>query len=246
MPNQENRKYRHADIVMLTASSTIVENATLYKKELIAKRATWDDPFLSNLKSRIETLIQTYIGVDSAKELRNASQSVAAIQTKALQSLSLFKTQVDQDFKKVPIRKAEILNVLGFNTYYFDAYKNKSQDALINILYQFKKNIDVTLKAEITSKGTDAASIDEIVSYAEALKNANVKQETFKSNRPAITDEAIAAFNDLYDDIISLSKISAKILSSNKAAKESFSYSKLANAQQAALKAKKVASNTNG
>jgi hypothetical protein len=232
MTTEIKRAYKFSDVVMLTSISTIVENAITHKTALIAKRSTWGDPFFSNLKLRIDTLIQTYIGVDSAKSLRNATQTLLAIQEIALEKLSFFKVQIDADFKKTPVRKNEILNLLGFNTYYQDSYKNKSQDALINLLFQFKKNIDASLKTEITAKGTDATSIAEIIAFANNLNTANISQETFKSNRPTITEQAIIAFNDLYNDVISVSTISSKLFTKDKAIKESFSYNKLAAAQK--------------
>ena len=234
------KKFRHNIVVMITAISTVVENAIKNKAAIVAKRATWVDPFLPNLKARIDTVVQTYLGVDSAKDLRNATQALIATQNTALDKLSFFQLQIKQDFKKAPIRRDEILNLLGFNDYYKQAYKNDSQDALINLLYQFKKNMDATLKAEITGKGTDVASITEIIGFADTLKNSNVSQETFKSNRTVLTEQATNVFNDLYDDVIAVGRISAGVFKKDKAIKETFSYTKLANAQQAALKVKKT------
>ena len=233
------RKYRHTDVVMLTSISTIIENAIKNKAALVAKRATWADPFLPNLKTRIDTVIQANLGVDSAKELRQATQALVAIQKTAIDKLGLFKVQIEQDFKKTPVRRDEILNLLGFASHYQNAYKNKSQDALIDLLYQFKKNMDAALKTEITAKGTDAASITEIIGFADTLKNSNVSQETFKSNRPTLSEQAIKTFNDLYDDVIAVGKISSRLFLQDKPLKESFSYTKIANAQQTALKVKK-------
>ena len=234
------RKYRHTDVVMLTSVSTIIENAIKNKVALIAKRATWADPFFPNLKTRIDTVIQANLGVDSAKDLRQATQTLVAVQKTAIDKLGLFKVQIEQDFKKTPIRRDEILNVLGFTSYYQDAYKNKSQDALIDLLYQFKQNMTAALKTEITTKGTDAASIVEIVGFADTLKNSNVSQETFKSNRPALSEQAINTFNDLYDDVIAVGKISSRFFLHDKPLKETFSYTKIANAQQAVTKVKKT------
>lgn len=234
------KKFRHNIVVMVTAISTVVENAIKNKAAIVAKRATWADPFFPNLKTRIDTVVQTYLGVDSAKDLRNATQALIATQNTALDKLSFFQVQIKQDFKKTPVRRDEILNLLGFNSYYKQAYKNDSQDALINLLYQFKKNMDATLKTEITGKGTDAASITEIIGFADTLKNSNVSQETFKSNRTVLTEQATNVFNDLYDDVIAVGRISAGVFKKDNAIKETFSYTKLANAQQAALKVKKT------
>jgi len=42
------RKYKGSDVDMLTVSSTIVEHAIANKTKLVAKRATWADPYLPN------------------------------------------------------------------------------------------------------------------------------------------------------------------------------------------------------
>ncbi len=76
--------------------------------------------------------------------------------------------------------------------------------------------MDATLKTEVTAKGTDAASIVEIIGFADTLKNSNVSQETFKSNRPTLSEQAINTFNDLYDDVIAVGKISSRIFLQDK------------------------------
>ena len=96
------------------------------------------------------------------------------------------------------------------------------------------------LKTEITTKGTAATLIDEVISYADALNDANVNQETFKSNRPTLTDEAVKAFNDYYIDITAIGKIVQRFYKDDKALKETFSFTKIANAQKAAAKTKKA------
>ena len=238
------RKYKYADVVMLTSLATIVENAIINKAEIIAKRANWADPFLQNLLERIDTVIETYLGIDGAKALRKATKTVEDIQANALDKLGFFKLQVEQDFKKTPAQVKDILNELGFTTFYKDASQNKSQDALIDLLFQFKQNATADLITQLTSKGISATMIAEIIDFATNLKTANISQETFKSTRPSITKEAIAVFNDLYDDVIALGKISARIFNGNKAVQESFSYTKLGKLQQATLKEKKAANPT--
>lgn len=230
------RKYKFTDVVMLTSLATIIENAITNNVKIIEKRPTWTVAFFQDILQQIDDAIETYIGVDGAKELRAATKIVETIQADTLQKLSFLKLQIEQDFKKDPLQKTEFLNQLGYITYYKDANENKSQDALIDLLYQFKKNATTALIASITSKGITASSINEIISVAETLKNANISQETFKSNRPAITNEAIAVFNNLYDDVIAIGKISAAIFKDDKALQQSFSFTKLSKVQQAAIK----------
>lgn len=236
---KETRKYNCSDVVLLTTASTIVENAKLKKADLVAKRTTWADPFFPDLATRIDNLTKTYIGVDSAKSLRNATIALKDIQTKALTKLGDVKAQIEADFIKEPTTQKELLTTLGFTTYYTQA-ANKNQEATVNLLFQFKQNMTVATKTKITAKGTAAATIDEIITYADALNEANISQETFKSNRPNITEEAIKEFNDLYIDITAIGKITQRLYKDDKALKETFSFTKIANAQKVAAKAKQT------
>jgi hypothetical protein len=232
MPAIILRSYKVKDVDFLVTSSTIVENAIANKKFLLSKRPTWADPYFDNVKLRIENATQTHLGVDSAKDLRQATQSLTAIQKQALAALSECKVQIAEDFKKVKIRRDEILNLLGFKAYHAKAQK-EDQEALINLLYQFKTNMTAVLKSEIMTKGMAAEAIDEIIGYADGLMNANITQETFKGLRKDVTAAAVKEFNEIYDEIISIGKIAARFFKDKPAKKDLFSFSKVARALNA-------------
>ena len=227
--NTIERNYRNKDVDMLMASSTLIENAISNKDFLLTKRSSWADPFFGNLKTRNENVIQKHLGVDGAKELRQSTQVLLGIQKQALKHLGDVKLQIQEDFKKDPPRRTEILKQLGFTTHLKDA-QNKDQEALISLLYMFKENLTAGLRAEIEEKGTDKATLNAIVGYADALKNANVTQETFKSSKKTITAEAIADFNSIYDDVITVCKIAARLYSDKPYLKDQFSYAKVVKA----------------
>ena len=71
------------------------------------------------------------------------------------------------------------------------------------------------LKTEITAKGTAATLIDRIITYANTLKNADVTQETFKGTRKELTEASLKEFNEIYDAVISICKISTKFFKEN-------------------------------
>ena len=220
------RKYSNKDVEMLTAIATIIENALANKTFLQSKRSTWVDPFFEDLKTKIEQTTDTFLGKDAAKQMREATQVVTQIQKQALSDLAEFKVQVEQDFKSNPVQKTEIITQLGFATY-FKTANTGSQEALVNLLFQFKSNLSAALNTEIVAKGTAQATIDAIVGYAEALKNANISQETFKGTRKEITDEAINAFNEIYDQVISIAKIASNFYKTDKSKQQLFSFSKV-------------------
>ena len=72
---------------MLVTASTVIQTAIDNRQLLQSKRATWDGTFFDDLKTHIETTAQTYLGVDSAKDLRQATAAITAIQKQALKNL---------------------------------------------------------------------------------------------------------------------------------------------------------------
>lgn len=233
--NTLQRHYNSKDVDMLITAATMVDAAIANKDFLISQRATWADPFLQKLKDRIDAATQNYLGVDSAKDLRNATQIIRNIQSKALNDLSLVKIQIKEDFKNNKPRLEEILNNLGYNAYHKDA-RNKDQEALINLLFRFKINLTPELKNEIIDQGTAPESLEKVINHADALKNANINQETFKGMRKNITATSLKEFNEIYDQVISVSKIAARLLNDQPTLKQLFSYNKVSKTLNGSIK----------
>ena len=221
----KKRIYTGSDVNMLTATSTLVELAIAQKTFLISKRPIWADPFLPNLKTRINSAFSIHLGIDNALQMREATQTIYKLQADTLILLAEFKIQVEEDFKKDKKQKEEILTQLGFTSYYKQV-QNNNQEALVNLLYQFTKNMSAKLKTEIITAGTVETTIDDIIAKAQTLKDSSITQETLKSSRPELTHETVKEFNQIYSQVISLAKIAAKFFKSNKTLKAQFSYSK--------------------
>jgi hypothetical protein len=222
------RAYRVKDVDMLVAASIILESAITYKEALQKKRATWADPFFGEQKQKIDTVLQTYLGIDSAKELRRSTGKIIGLKKEALRLLAEFKVQVEEDFNSDKPRREEIIKQLGFSLYIKKAQK-KDQEALISLLYQFKTNI-AGVEAEVISKGTSQKLIGAIIEHADMLKDADVSQEYSKGTRRVSTAEAITEFNKVYKSIISISKIATKFYKEEAAIKAQFVFSKVAKA----------------
>ena len=221
------RAYSIKDVDMLITASAIVESAISNKDFLISKRSNWEDPFFENLKIRIDNAVQNHLGADNAKDMRQATLVLLEIQKMAIKDLAEVKVQITEDFKTDKTQLAEILNQLGFTSFHKDAQKG-DQEALINLLYRFKTNLTPALKDEIIAKGTSAAILDTIIAHADALKNADVNQEIFKGNRKNLTLATITEFNEIYNQVISISKIAGKFFKDQPTVKEQFSFAKVA------------------
>ena len=220
------RIYKTKDVDMLLTIETIIDSAIANKTFLQTKRSNWADPYFDNIKKEINTIIQENLGVDSAKELRQATIAVKTIQANALTDLAEIKVQIEQDFKAQPDRKSEILNQLGFTSYYTQA-TTRDQEGLINLLFQYNTNLTPALKAEIVAKGTAAAALDAINTYAQTLKDADVFQEGTKGTKKEITSETIQIFNNIYSTVLSIAVISAKFFKTDTAKKDQFSFAKV-------------------
>ena len=218
--------YNVKSVDFLIASDTIIDSAIANQEFLVTKRANWTLLFFQAIKTQIDKAIQDHLGVDGAKQLRAASQIVYTIVAKAIIELAEIKVQIEEDFKDNPTQKVEILNTLGFTPYFFDARKG-DQEALINLLFQFKTNLTRPLNDEIVAKGTAQATLDAIINSADALKDADVIQEGKKGTKKEITAEAINEFNNIYDKIISITRIATKFFKNDKAKSDQFSFAKV-------------------
>lgn len=219
------RAYTGKDVDMLTACGTIIAHAIDNKTSLVSKRANWADPFLPNLKTRIENAFPNFLGIDNAQAMRDATQVVLGIQKNALRDLAEFKVQIMEDFKSNKKRRDQILTVLGFTQHLKDAQKN-DQEALIELLIKFKKNMTTQLQNEIVAAGMSVTIITAIIGYADVLKNSNITQETLKGSRKTISATAVKELNEIYSIVISIAKISAKFYKGDKAMMDKFSYAK--------------------
>ncbi|NJN26647.1 MAG: hypothetical protein HC819_12035 [Cyclobacteriaceae bacterium] len=219
------RNYPCNDVDMLMASKTIAESFKTNIAELSVTRSLWTEQFAYDLISRIDSAIETHLGIDVKKALRDATASLSTIQVPAKRDVSYFKIQIEEDFKKEPSKRDEILKNLGFTKHIRDVQKG-NQESLIQLLYQFKINMSDTLRQEIVAKGLNTTLIDNIIGYANTFKQANVTQETFKSATKEVAKEVNDAFTAIYDEIIAICKIASKYYKYEPLKKEQFTFAK--------------------
>jgi hypothetical protein len=211
---------------MLLTAKTIAESFKANLSVLSSIRTDWTEQYAGDLISRIDKAIEIYLGIDAKKDLRNSTTNLIAIQIPALRDVSFFKTQIDDDFRNDPSKRDEILKVLGFAKHLKNVQKS-NQEALIQLLYSFKTNMNETLRKEITSKGMNGSLIDNIISYADAFRQANVTQENYKVSTKEISKEASDSFNAIYDEIIGICKKASNYFHYEPLKAEQFTFNKV-------------------
>lgn len=223
----KNRIYGYTDVVMLTTAKTIAENFKAKIDELSQVRTDWTEESATNLIDKIDNVIENVLGIDAQKDLRNATAALLIIDAPAKRDLSFFKTQIDDDFKKEPTLKSEILNTLGF-TKHLKAVQSGSQEAMTQLLAAFKLNMTEGVKNAIVEKGTSAALIDAIIGYANTYAQANVSQELNKQASKSISKEMGDELNAIYDQVIGICKKASKYYQFEPLTKEMFTFKKVA------------------
>lgn len=219
------RNYPGKDVEMLLVAAVIMQHAISSKTFLIDKRTTWADPFFDNLNQSVEDAFSNVLGIDNSKELREATKTLLSIQKNALSDLVELRVQLNVDFKNNPNYLKTMLQDLGFSAFYTAAKQKRDQEALIQLLYKFDKNLTITLKSDIISAGISSKLLDDIVGYAQTLRNANVTQETAKDLRKDISEDKVAELNTIYDNIIGVARIASVFFKNQPLEKAKFSYS---------------------
>lgn len=220
------RNYNVKDVDMIIAASTIVKNAISQKEFLQSKRSTWAGTYFEDLETKIDTIAANYLGADNARELRSSTAAIYEAHDKAYKLASEIKVQIEEDF---PTDKTELLRTLGYTSYFAKAGK-KDQEALINLLFQFKTNLTPSVKAQMIAKGTLPADLDAMVSMAEEIKALDAVQENKKGIRPVNTEEAVRAFNETYEEVMSIVRIASRFYKGDRPRQDLFSFTKIAKA----------------
>ncbi len=223
---KKTRSYSCSDVDMLTVSRTIAERFRTNISVLSTVRTDWTEQYADELNARLISLMEKNLGIDSKKNLRNASMALNEIHIPARRDVSFFKTQIEEDFKDKPNLRDELLNNLGFTKYLRDVQKG-NQEALIQLLNAFRKNMNEAVRKEITEKGLNNALINNIIGYTSSFENANISQETFKASSKEVTKEVRDSFNAMYDEIIGICKKVSKYYHYEPLKAEQFSFSKV-------------------
>lgn len=228
-----NRNYSFKDVDMLLASKTIVETLKSNISDLSVARSTWTEEYANQLATKIDEAIENYLGLDKKKELRDTTAALSSIQEPAMRDLSFIKTQIEVDFEE---DADEIIKTLGFDKN-LRAVQNRDQEALIELLYSFKKGLNQKLKDSLIEKGTNPELIDRITAYADQMKQTNISQETLKETTKELSDEALQEFNDIYDQVIGICKIASAYYQFDTLKKDQFTFTKVVNNMNATKKA---------
>jgi len=219
----QTRVYTYKDSDMLMASKVIATSLTNQLPDLSMVRSNWTPEYAQALHTKIDEAMENYFGSDKKKALRDATAALTAIQAPALRDLQFLKTQIEVDFGN---EAKEIAKTLGYNSF-LKAARSGDQEALIQLLFAFKKGMTNQLKDDIVANGTNPALIDRIIAYTAQLNDANLVQETLKASTKSVSETAVTAFNEIYNEIIGICKIASSYFLHDEILKAQFTFSRV-------------------
>jgi len=228
-------KFSYKAVDTLIGSRVVCENFKTYKTELTAVNTTWEDPFIDDLETRINTAINKHLGIDAKKLQKLATGDIHVLQKEAGDKLALFKTVLTVNFNGNKDRLQWILDILGFSRHLKDT-QNNDQEGLIQLIAQFNENMTPELITEITDTGMAENIITGITDMAENVRDADVTQEKLKEDSKTHTETAVKEFNEIYDIIIGICKVGHKLFKSDKLKAEHFSFAHIMKAMNLAKK----------
>ncbi len=83
------------------------------------------------------------------------------------------------------------------------------------------------VKDDMVAKGTNPALIDNVIGYATQLSEANLAQESLKSTTKSVSETAVAALNEIYNEIIGICKIASAYYLHDEISKAQFTFSRV-------------------
>jgi chitinase len=221
-----SRKYNCKDVDMLVTSNVVMESFNNHKKVLVGKRKTWAEPFAADLQQKIGNALDIILGANTKIEQTSTTRQLVTIQYQTVEDLVTFKIQLEVDFDDDPDTLKIIEDRLGFTRLYDQVYAG-GQEALIQLLTVFKRNMKPELRQQIEDAGMDGASIDELINMRDPIHETNIRQEVLKGSTPKDTNLNVDEMNVIYKLVIGICRIAPRLLPDVPTAKEDFSFARI-------------------
>ncbi|MCT4646938.1 MAG: hypothetical protein N4A74_18255 [Carboxylicivirga sp.] len=218
-----NRNYNYSDVHMLIAGKTIAGSLRANLQELSAINTTWTLEYVDGLENKFDFGFDKYLGLDSKKDLREATRKLIELQNPTQRNLSIVKTKIEVDFKP---QAKEWFKILGYEKYYRKVLRG-GQEALIQMLFTFRDGMTESIKNQLVTKGLPVNVINELIDNANLVMEADAEQEKLKEVSRQVSAEAVGYFNELYEEISGVCKIAANFYMNDPLKKKLFTFSRI-------------------
>lgn len=219
---QPTRDYHFSDTTVLMIADVVVDNFTELKPQIIVKRPTWADPFITNFDNQVDECYNI-LGINRKVAQKHARFLRTSKQEEILEKMESFKVLFEEDFKSSPGFRDATLTNLGFTANWNEAHRNESNRHLISLLFAFSQNMTNQLETKINNEGMTPGLIQEILGYANVYEQLAKNQQHEKSASKILVGSDIVLFNDMYAVLSSICNICKNIFVHDKVKQQMFS-----------------------
>jgi len=209
---------------MLFASSEVGRSLLANIDELSANRGNWNADYANHFIGRVEDALEKHMGVKKDTQQVIATSTVNKLHKESNENLSFLKQQIEVDFGTKESKK--VLKRLGIPPS-ITRITNGKHSAMVKTLYSIKKGMTDDLRNDIVARGTRQDIIDQLITAANQLKEAEIMQEMLKTTSKEITSDTVEAFNAIYAEAIGICKIASAIYKNDPLKREMFTFSKI-------------------
>lgn len=219
----KTKNYHCTDEVMLIKAKVLVKNALEDVHHLSAIQKNITAESLNGLQKEIDNALANQIGRDKNQELRMTTEKLLKKFQLAFEKLRLVKTLIEINFKK---EKNEMLNHLGFNSYYkgVSQHKQKSVLPLLSVVAR-EENV---LKQKFEKQNLATDFIKDIVKLSQELPELEAKQEKLKKGSKPVTYEQRNIMNLIYEQVMDIAKLAKVIFAKNEIQREKYIFAQIA------------------
>ncbi len=136
--------------------------------ELSSIRRNWSPDYASNLKERIDRIINKYFTQDLILEHLEQHSQFYDLMISALRDISVFRAELKVDFSHDKKFLKQMFEDLGYDDFFSEA-KNGDHYSLYEMMSTFKLNMIPELQQVILARGIDKSLINRLLSYPEKL-----------------------------------------------------------------------------
>ena len=136
--------------------------------ELSSIRHNWSPEYASNLKERIDRIMNQYFTHESLVDHLEKHGQFYELMIAALKDISVFRAELKVDFGHDKEFLKGTLDDLGYVDYFSDA-KNGDHFSLYKMMATFKRNMTPELQQVILARGIDKGLLNRLIGYKEKL-----------------------------------------------------------------------------
>lgn len=221
--SRTRRKYRGKDIEMLLALLILIGYIKERQKELGGYLTTLTLDAIIDLEKRVNRCLDVDLNVKNGLKLAGLTRRVNEIYDLAEGQLGILESLIDMKFKTDPYFVKDMKLKFGFTEHLKRVREQDDQEALINLLLNFKASYPEYDKA-FTNKGINPTIAETLVTCATKLKEADVEQEQLKENTPALNQEKVIHFNAIYEEVMDLCRFAKRVYHDQPNVKKKFAY----------------------